>query len=188
MSSAAKNKKQTKKRNNSTVSHTGICTYVKNSSTVNKAGILWAFLPVPLSNPQVLELTAGCRRGVYACGGGESSVLVFVLWVGRCGGILLGAGLLRSVSLLWCEYYLMSVICLSFSFLFYWVSRAGGYDRLLGLALPPSHSSHTGPPHTAHTCSCPQAFALLLSACFFLFFKHFYYERFLNTHKSREIV
>ena len=30
------------------------------------------------------------------------------------------------VPLIWWEYYLMLVMCLSFSFLFYWVSVAGG--------------------------------------------------------------
>lgn len=41
---------------------------------------------------------------------------------------MLRAGLLSSVSLLWWEYYLLSVMCVSFSFLFYWVSMVGGHQ------------------------------------------------------------
>lgn len=150
----------------------------KEDSNINESGILLGPLPfpVPSSNPQVLELTLGWRRGAYAWGCGEASILLFVLWVEWCGGILLGADL--SVWFLWfggsitsCWWHVShSASCFIGS---QWEEAVTGITALCPrgpqwLALLPSHSSHTGA-LVVQACSCPQAFALLLSACFFVF-------------------
>lgn len=93
----------------------------KKDSNINESGILWGPLPIPLSDPQVLA------------GGGEHIPEV----LGKLPSCFLcfeGSGVVafcleqvcRLVPPIWWEYYLILVICLSFSSLFYWVSMAGG--------------------------------------------------------------